>query len=90
MRGIARASQIERALGALLSRSPALSERLVSSKPSGSAMKTSVSGLSDAIADLGGSVGDVPGGEPAQPVATRELIQQLLESDAQAQRSFIA
>src|SRR5207249_4961098 len=46
--------------------------------------------LADAIADLGGSVGDAPGGEPDLPVATKELIHHLLENDAQAQRAFIA
>jgi hypothetical protein len=45
--------------------------------------------LSDAIADLGGSVGDEPGGEPAQLVATKELIQHIIEGDAQAERGFI-
>jgi hypothetical protein len=46
--------------------------------------------LSDAIADLGGSVGDEPGGEPARLVASKELIQHIIEGDAQAERSFIA
>jgi hypothetical protein len=46
--------------------------------------------LSDAIADLGGSVGDVPGGEVSDPVAIKNQIQQIIESDAQAQRGFLA
>ena len=46
--------------------------------------------LSDAIAGLGGSVGDEPGGEPATPVVSKELIQHIIEGDAQAERSFIA
>jgi hypothetical protein len=46
--------------------------------------------LSDAIAGLGGSVGDEPGGEPATPVASKELIQHIVEGDAQAERRFMA
>jgi hypothetical protein len=46
--------------------------------------------LSDAIASLGGSVGDEPGGEPALLVATKELIQHIIDGDAQAERGFIA
>ena len=52
--------------------------------------------VADAIADLGGTVGNLPSGEAFQPAgppvkeAKREPLQQLLEHDAQAQRSFIA
>ncbi len=45
--------------------------------------------LSDAIADLGGSVGDLPSGEVADPVAQKNQGPQLIESDAQAQREFL-
>jgi hypothetical protein len=52
--------------------------------------------VADAIADLGGTVGNLPSGEAVQPAGPpvkegkREPLQQLLEHDAQAQRSFIA
>jgi hypothetical protein len=46
--------------------------------------------IADAIADLGGTVGDVPSGETIQPAGKREPLQQLIEHDAQAQRNFIA
>jgi len=46
--------------------------------------------VEDAIAGLGAPVGDLPSGESAAPPAKKEQIQQLIESDAQAQRSFIA
>jgi hypothetical protein len=45
--------------------------------------------LSDAIAALGGSVGDVPSGEVGDPVALKNQAQQLIEADAQAQREFL-
>ena len=35
-------------------------------------------------------MGDLPSGESAAPPAKKEPIQQLIEADAQAQRSFIA
>jgi hypothetical protein len=49
--------------------------------------------VSDAIADLGGTVGDLPSGEPIQPAGKtgkNEPLKQLVEHDAQAQRAFIA
>ena len=46
--------------------------------------------VEDAIAGLGVSVGDLPSGESAVPPAKKAQIQQLIEADAQAQRSFIA
>jgi hypothetical protein len=45
--------------------------------------------VSDAIAALGGSVGDLPSGEVPDPVAQKNQTQQLIESDAQAQREFL-
>jgi len=46
--------------------------------------------VEDAIAGLGAPVGDLPSGESAEAPAKKEQIQQLIEADAQAQRSFIA
>jgi hypothetical protein len=45
--------------------------------------------VSDAIADLGGSVGDLPSGEVPNPVAEKNQTQRLIEGDAQAQREFL-
>ena len=46
--------------------------------------------VADAIADLGGTVGDLPSGEPTRREENNEPLQQLVEHDAQAQRGFIA
>jgi hypothetical protein len=46
--------------------------------------------VADAIADLGGTVGDLPSGEPTQREDNKRQLQQLIEHDVQAQRTFIA
>jgi hypothetical protein len=46
--------------------------------------------LADAIADLGGSVEELPSGESAQAPEKKEQFLQLIERDLQAQQSFIA
>ena len=46
--------------------------------------------VADAIADLGGTVEDLPSGESAQMPQIKNPLPQLLENDAQTQRSFIA
>jgi len=46
--------------------------------------------VSDAIRSLGGSVQNDPSGEVPDPVAQKNQVQQLLESDARAQRDFLA
>jgi hypothetical protein len=46
--------------------------------------------LADAIAGLGGSVGDLPSGEGAQPGAQKEQTRQLIQADQQAQQAFLA
>jgi hypothetical protein len=45
--------------------------------------------LADAIASLGGSVQNSPSGEVPNPAAQKNQAQQLLESDAGAQRDFL-
>jgi hypothetical protein len=45
--------------------------------------------LSDGITALGGSVGDMPSGEVADPVAQKNQAQRLIEGDEQAQREFL-
>jgi hypothetical protein len=46
--------------------------------------------VADAIAALGGSVQNSPSGEVPHPVAQKNQVQQLLETDARAQREFLS